>query len=78
MRHYQVLTQQDVDEATHMKQKKKFKEINKFFLHPKDHHMGGLFYLARHVVAAHLEQLQLILNLLKIFETPSSIFVQLG
>ena len=35
-------------------------------------------YLARHVVAAHLEHLQLVLNLLEIFETPSSVFVQLG
>ena len=36
------------------------------------------FYLARHVVATHLEHLQLVPNLLKIFGTPSSIFVQLG
>ena len=30
------------------------------------------------VVAAHLEHLQLVPNLLKIFGTPSSVFVQLG
>ena len=36
-----------------------------------------LFYLARHVVTAHLEHLQLVPNLLKLFETPSSVFVQL-
>jgi hypothetical protein len=35
-------------------------------------------YLARHVVAAHLEHLQLVPNLLKIFGTLSSVFVQLG
>ena len=35
--------------------------------------------LARHVVATHLEHLQLVLNLLKIFGTPSrTVFVQLG
>ena len=38
----------------------------------------GFFYLARHVVATHLEHLQLVPNLLKIFGTPSSVFVQLG
>ena len=36
---------------------------------------GVFFYLARHVIAAHLEHLQLVPNLLKIFETPSSVFV---
>ena len=45
---------------------------------PKRPPYGGLFYLARHVVAAHLEHLQLVPNLLKIFGTPSSVFVQLG
>ena len=42
--------------------------------------VGQIFYLARNVdvVVAHLEQLQLVPNLLKIFETPSSVFVQLG
>jgi len=49
-----------------------------FSTHPKEHTMGVLFYLARHVVVAHLEHLQLVPNLLKIFGTPSSIFVQLG
>ena len=28
-----------------------------FSTHPKEHTMGVLFYLARHVVAAHLEHL---------------------
>ena len=45
---------------------------------PKTHTMGGFFYLARHVVAAHLGHLQLVPNLLKIFGTPSSVSVQLG
>ena len=49
-----------------------------FFYTPKSTHMCVLFYLARHVVATHLEHLQLVPNLLKIFGTPSSIFVQLG
>jgi len=40
--------------------------------------MSVFFYLARNVVAAHLEHLQLVANLLKIFGTPSSVFVQLG
>ena len=40
--------------------------------------LKDFFYLARHVIAAHLEQLQLVPNLLKIFGTPSSVFVQLG
>ena len=44
----------------------------------KEPHIGVLFYLARHVVATHLEHLQLVPNLLKIFGTPSSVFVQLG
>ena len=39
---------------------------------------GNLFYRARHVIAAHLEHLQLVPNLLKIFGTPSSVSVQLG
>ena len=45
---------------------------------PKNYHIGGFFYLARHVVATHLEHLQLAPNLLKIYGTPSSSFVQLG
>ena len=45
---------------------------------PKRTLMIVLFYLARHVVVVHLEQLQLVPNLLKIFGTPSSVFVQLG
>ena len=44
---------------------------------PKEPHIGVLFYLARHVVATHLEHLQLVPNLLKIFGTPSSVFAQL-
>ena len=39
---------------------------------------GELFYLAQHVVATHLEHLQLVPKLLKIFGTPLSVFVQLG
>ena len=49
-----------------------------FFYTPKKTHMWVFFYLARHVVTTHLEHLQLVPNLLKIFGTPSSIFVQLG
>ena len=56
--------------------------VNEFFplfsTPPKKHHIGAIFYLARHVVATHLEHLQLVPNLLKIFGTPSSVFVQLG
>ena len=33
---------------------------------------------ARHVIAAHLEQLQLVPSLLKIVGTPSSVFTQFG
>ena len=50
----------------------------KFSTFSKEHHIGVLFYLARHVVTAHLEHLQLVPNLLKIFGTPLSVFVQLG
>ena len=32
----------------------------------------------QHVVATHLEHLQLVPNLLKLFGTPSTVFVQLG
>jgi len=56
-------------------------EIFHFFNTPKKQpywDIGGFFYLARHVIAAHLEQLQLVPNLLKIFGPPSSVFVQLG
>ena len=45
---------------------------------PKKPYIGDFFYLARHVVATHLEHLQLVPNLLKIFGTPSSVFMQLG
>ena len=49
-----------------------------FFYTPKKQQQVVFFYLARHVVATHLEHLQLVPNLLKIFGTPSSVFVQLG
>ena len=49
-----------------------------FSIPPKEHTECVFFYLARHVVAAHLGHLQLVPNLLKIFKTPSSVFVQLG
>ena len=49
-----------------------------FFNPPKKTQTGFFFYLARHVVTTHLEHLQLVSNLLKIFGTPSSVFVQLG
>ena len=45
---------------------------------PKKHKVCAFFYLARHVVATHLEHLQVVPNLLEIFKTPSSVFVQLG
>ena len=34
--------------------------------------------ISRHVVTAHHKHLQLVTNLLKMFETPLSVFVQLG
>ena len=52
--------------------------FSNFPLFPTLPGIDDIFYLARNVIAAHLEQLQLVPNLLKIFETPSSVFVQLG
>ena len=49
-----------------------------FFNPPKNTHNRVFFYLARHVVATHLEHLQLVPNLLKLFGTPSTVFAQLG
>ena len=51
------------------------KEFENFFQLFQPH---VIFYLLRDVIAAHLEQRQLLPNLLKIFGAPLSVFVQLG
>ena len=51
------------------------KEFENFFQLFQPH---VIFYLLRDVIAAHLEQRQLLPNLLNIFGAPLSVFVQLG